>query len=115
MSAHATKRPVRSVLAVTPVFPMGIEGGGYVVSGAGSAEVDGLYVEWSLTEGGRWHYRKHSTGHGMGYNDGEQKWFITQGENSLAMYSNFSAGLLPPATGWNMEAGEYPPPTVNEG
>ena len=86
----------------------------YVVSGAGTTEVNGTYIEQAgLIDGKPWYknpvndYTIESFFYGM-------FWNIDNADNSVTFYTNGSGGDTPPETGWELYEGASPAPTVTE-
>ena len=107
-SAHQTMRPVRAVLAVAPVFPMGAEGlvTGYLVADSGDATADGLYVFSAYDPDmgrDRW---AGPNGHYLGYNLGQGGMWIlsdTVGQHAVAEIHH-TTSMTPPASGYHESA-----------
>ncbi|MCF8265691.1 MAG: fibronectin type III domain-containing protein, partial [Melioribacteraceae bacterium] len=84
----------------------------YIVSGAGSSEVNGTYVE-SGTYNGKTQYRLGSTDYYLRYNGyGSNRWEIWNDNYWETLYYTNVAGDTPPSTGWTTYFGDDPAPSV---
>jgi hypothetical protein len=86
----------------------------YIVSGAGTAEVNGTYIQQEgLIDDKPWYknpvndYTIESFFWGM-------FWNIDNADNSVTFYMNGGGGPTPPETGWELYYGASPAPTVTE-
>lgn len=84
----------------------------YVVSGAGSPEVNGTYEE-SGAYNGKPKYVKSGTNYELRYNDSMgQRWEIWDAIMWDTYYYTDDAGDTPPSTGWSRNSGSNPAPSV---
>jgi hypothetical protein len=78
----------------------------YVVSGAGSTEVNGTYVE-NGTANGKPKYEFNNGGsiYTLGYSGMMMRWVIGRGGmwEMMSYYRTLVAGDTPPSTGWDMD------------
>lgn len=88
----------------------------YEVSGAGTSEANGVYVN-DGTYSGKPHYTKSgSPTYYMYYIEMDGAWVISQNDNSYfwnSDYYNWSGNSTPPSSNWESWNGIYPYPTVS--
>jgi hypothetical protein len=91
----------------------------YEVSGAGSSEVNGVYVE-NGTNGGKpkYEFTNGGTTYYLGFDDASSSWLIGTSLSLYPMMSHYyinSSSDTPPSSGWGIGyEGSSPAPTVSE-
>ncbi|MCA9968903.1 MAG: hypothetical protein KC425_01745, partial [Anaerolineales bacterium] len=108
------------LLALTPLLALAAPGDEYEVAGAGTAEVNGVYVaqadfgwggaQYTFDNGGTTYYLCNDDA------AAPYRWVIARDEIECEMgfgfYINDSAAVTPPETGWMSVMGDDPPPNV---
>jgi hypothetical protein len=85
----------------------------YTVSGAGTSAANAVYVE-NGTLSGKPKYEKSGSLLIIGWNSGDQVWFIGPSDNYPGhYYENYGTGATPPLTGWSVSGGAAPAPTLS--
>ncbi len=102
------------LLFITLTFYSSLMATDYAVSGAGSTEVNGIYVENGIYNGYA-QYQLGATDFYLRYNDmGMSRWEIWDNLEWQTYYYSEDGGATPPSTGWTMTFFPVldPPPTV---
>lgn len=100
ISKTQTMKRLISILVLAFTF-FNVNASDYVVSGAGSTEVDGTYVE-DEEYNGKLQYLLTDTDYYLRYNSDYDGWEIWDDDNGETYYYTDDSGDTPPSTGWEV-------------